>query len=339
MNTCVRGRDVMCSVSRAPMTTSFLSLRRHEKRAFTLVELLVVIGIIAVLVSILLPTLRSVRRQANLVQCSSNMKQLSMSMLMYIQDNKGRFPAAEFFPIAGAYPYGWGWANELVAQNYIKAPGLSVYKFPGDTAKKFNRSNVFRCPEGIDEDSGFNGQAGDYPTDPRNNAPRVTQDSGCQARGFGIASWYQLNCRNTSASNAVAASTFDPAIPGKGARITPFMGFQSGSTNNMALIKDAPWQRNLSMVKRGAELLMIVEASDQNWYNQADPSGKNNWLPRLGARHGKKTADGLNAWTNMAFFDGHVGLYESKNFENPKDQMDNQVRDVIFYVNKQKGFK
>src|SRR3954465_14701507 len=95
----------------------------RERRGFTLVELLVVIGIIAVLMSILLPTLRSVRRQANLVQCSSNMKKLSTAMLLYIQDNKGKFPAAEFFSIAGAYPYGWGWANELVAQNYIKAPG------------------------------------------------------------------------------------------------------------------------------------------------------------------------------------------------------------------------
>jgi hypothetical protein len=61
---------------------------------------------------------------------------------------QGKFPAAEFFSITGAYPYGWGWANELVAQNYIKAPGLSVYKFPGDTVKKFNRNNVFRCPKG-----------------------------------------------------------------------------------------------------------------------------------------------------------------------------------------------
>src|SRR4051812_42608426 len=132
---------------------------------FTLVELLVVIGIIAVLLSILLPTLSKARRSAYTLQCASNMKQLSTAMLMYINDNKGRFPAAEFFPITGAYPYGWGWANELVAQNYIKAPGLSVYKFPGDTVKKFSRSNPFRCPEGIEEDIGIGGGAGDYPTD------------------------------------------------------------------------------------------------------------------------------------------------------------------------------
>src|SRR5215213_6600643 len=86
------------------------SLGLARRRGFTLIELLVVIGIIAVLMSILLPTLRGVRRQANLVQCSSNMKQVATAMLMYIQDNKGKFPASEFFSIAGHYPYGWGWA-------------------------------------------------------------------------------------------------------------------------------------------------------------------------------------------------------------------------------------
>src|SRR5215211_5016561 len=143
--------------------------RNVRPKAFTLVELLVVIGIIAVLISILLPALTRARRSAYTLQCSSNMRQLATAMLMYIQDNKGRFPAAEFFPIQNAYPYGWGWANELVAQNYIKAPGLSVYKFPGDTVKKFNRSNVFRCPEGIEEDYGISGTAGDHPTDSKNN--------------------------------------------------------------------------------------------------------------------------------------------------------------------------
>src|SRR5206468_8876098 len=97
-----------------------MRVNKNTHRAFTLVELLVVIGIIAVLISILLPTLAKVRRQAYTLQCSSNMKQLSMAMLMYIQDNKGRFPAAEFSTITGIYPSGWWWPNELVRRNYIK---------------------------------------------------------------------------------------------------------------------------------------------------------------------------------------------------------------------------
>ena len=56
---------------------------------FTLVELLVVVGIIAVLVGILLPTLNRARESAYRVQCGSNLRQLMTGMIMYAQENKG----------------------------------------------------------------------------------------------------------------------------------------------------------------------------------------------------------------------------------------------------------
>lgn len=66
------------------------TLPRHS--AFTLVELLVVIGIIAVLISILLPTLGRARSQAQAVQCMSNMRQWGVAFTMYTSANKGAIP-------------------------------------------------------------------------------------------------------------------------------------------------------------------------------------------------------------------------------------------------------
>src|SRR5688572_10402523 len=137
--------------------------RRQTRRAFTLVELLVVIGIIAVLISILLPALTAARRQAAVVQCSSNMRQIAMAIIMYTQNNKGALPPTTVPNSAGveaSFPNGWWWPNELVRGKYLNAP--SVYSRPGSVSsddRRFSKSNVFRCPEGIEEENIFN--AGD----------------------------------------------------------------------------------------------------------------------------------------------------------------------------------
>jgi type II secretory pathway pseudopilin PulG len=70
--------------------------RRHcNTPAFTLVELLVVIGIIALLIGILIPTLGKAQQQAKATACMSNIKQLTTAWIMYANDNNGNLVFAE----------------------------------------------------------------------------------------------------------------------------------------------------------------------------------------------------------------------------------------------------
>jgi prepilin-type N-terminal cleavage/methylation domain-containing protein len=68
---------------------------RKKSHGFTLVELLVVIGIIALIISILLPSLQKARTQANSLKCINNERQLLMALTMYTYENAGYFPCDE----------------------------------------------------------------------------------------------------------------------------------------------------------------------------------------------------------------------------------------------------
>jgi prepilin-type N-terminal cleavage/methylation domain-containing protein/prepilin-type processing-associated H-X9-DG protein len=95
------------------------------RRGFTLVELLIVIGIIAALLGILLPALAAAREQARRAKCLSNLRQLTMAWLMYAGENKGHFCSSEMqsadnpmsYGLAGVPPAGiprffWSWAAD-----------------------------------------------------------------------------------------------------------------------------------------------------------------------------------------------------------------------------------
>ena len=76
--------------------------------AFTLVELLVVIGIIALLIGILLPVLSGVAARGRDLKCQSNIRQCVQLILAYAAENDGQLPYGFYFARGGGSPQGWG---------------------------------------------------------------------------------------------------------------------------------------------------------------------------------------------------------------------------------------
>lgn len=132
-------------------------MRHRQLRGFTLVELLVVIGIIALLIGILLPTLSRVQEQSRVVKCSANLRSIGQGFAMYLAENQGVYPAAYIYNTGPTGPdvgggtaaertYGythWSWFLYSTAKNQNSATGSTVGQ------------DAFLCPSFSEYDGGL----------------------------------------------------------------------------------------------------------------------------------------------------------------------------------------
>lgn len=124
---------------------------KKANRGFTLVELLVVIGIIALLISILLPSLNKAREAASRTKCMSNARQLAQGFMMYASSNRGVLPGQAHSEAS----FDWILWRTYVKANLAPPAGVSNTSFRPELARtgiapylniKASNVNVLRCP-------------------------------------------------------------------------------------------------------------------------------------------------------------------------------------------------
>lgn len=236
---------------------------RNKRAGFTLVELLVVIGIIAVLIAILLPALSRARQNANRAACLSNIQQLSKAFIMYCNDNQGWFPFPAVYggPSASAIGYGIQAAPSGYPADWIGWPeDWIVWRNKGP-------NDVVRGAIAQYLGDPTNGKVLICPSDDGNRAIGVIKDSIYPYS-------YVLNGYMTSATNS------NPHVPGT--VTTP--------KNNLKYPLDEAYK--LSQVQRPADKVMVYEAdqsalSDGRGQLESPPIGMaaGNIISMLAVRH------------------------------------------------------
>jgi prepilin-type N-terminal cleavage/methylation domain-containing protein/prepilin-type processing-associated H-X9-DG protein len=276
------------------------------RRAFTLVELLVVIGIIAVLIAILLPVLSRSRAAANAVKCLSNLRQIGTGLVMYNTVNNGYIiPAFNLPPLPGSTSNVTGgpdqpmegWASILDREGMVQSPEQDT-------------NSVFFCPDTYDVEGMKDGQTGTDPGKPRgwtdwplkfttvggDSAPKIAVTMPDAGYNKIIRVSYWLNAYNPigSAPADIAASdlhyTSSPGLgpDSKGAYIALHRTSQIHNASELIVAADGIYMGRQSVTHLG----------DAN--------------SRIGYRH--PGAGKLNGAANVVYADGHAGRLESSEF-------------------------
>lgn len=281
----------------------------RKLKAFTLVELLVVIGIIALLISILLPSLTRARSSAQLLACQSNFRQVYQAILFYSNENKGLLPLA-------SVSKGWDTGNPANAEFAADTSGTNAYtfivlnKYLGSTIKDLNTnrlSPVFTCTEALDSSNGTIWNANSIRTVKLNPRAFPGYDAINQNMGFAPVEYPQRKLGSIKDSSGKVAFWDGPQLPNWNLTTEPEAIFTEGWRWNWGHMVSDPATNSYDQGRLdNPTAIDCGQNKDDGW-----------WVCSVRYRHMRSAQSPQGSTTPVAFFDGHV---ESRKKNNNTDR-------------------
>jgi prepilin-type N-terminal cleavage/methylation domain-containing protein/prepilin-type processing-associated H-X9-DG protein len=255
--------------------------------AFTLIELLVVVAIIALLISILLPSLAQAREQAKCVTCATNLRSIAQASCTYLTTN-------------GRYSHPWLWPEQLgpEAFNYPYWGPNPLVTLRGDREIAAGEaSSVWDCPNAV-----------------------VRRLGHLQGNGIELYSWKKLPPGANGTPQWIAHEwrykymSYGTNDYGIGEMSIRDLGHDTGIAERIVPVRGTTdntifWGVRESLVKSPADFIAYTETDRSGEFDMIAVSCLNDWCvaqeEQPGNPHPKQNTRGAN----VAFFDGHVAWY------------------------------
>jgi prepilin-type N-terminal cleavage/methylation domain-containing protein len=249
-----------------------------KSKGFTLVELLVVIAIIALLMSILMPALARVRKQAKAVLCQSNLHQWATMLLMYADDNEG------------SNPKGWNsgkmWMTDLESyyggdRDICLCPAARkfLHTVPGNYAGTFTAWGIWGHPDYWDGDMPWwarRGLYGSYGINAWIHNPRLigVQGSYNYTEEVLAAHWKTINVRGAYNIPAFGGCMWDGSDPDSHDDPPYIEGVQIGTGMNVFCLNRHTGTVGMNFLDGSARLVGLKELWTLKWHRFNDTCGE-----------------------------------------------------------------